>query len=217
MNTPGETAQRQLEGLLKLIEEGRRERCEEIVGRARQQRGEIVAEAYRQARSRMHEAIREERDARDRRLERARAQVQTRTRAHAHQTAKLLLHRGWERLRETLCARWGDTDGRRLWVEGLAALATASLPKKHWSIDHPAGWSSAEADTLRRHVEEHCGSPPEFREDTSMAAGLRIWTDGVCLDGSLEGVMADRAEIEATLLAELARLEGRIPGPGERE
>ena len=45
-------------------------------------------------------------------------------------------------------------------------------------------------------------------------AGVRIHTDGACLDASLAGLMSDRRRIEALLLAELNMQREATPQVG---
>ena len=154
----------------------------------------------------MHAAVEEERLRANQRIAAARAQVQTRLRQRAHQTALLLLHHGWDHLHQALIERWKAPETRSRWIAALGRQALHTLPRQAWKIHHPPGWDTAEASTLCERIAGHCGVKPSFEADNEIGAGLRLVTDGACLDGTLEGLLADRSAIEAQLLAQLNHL-----------
>jgi hypothetical protein len=206
MSEPAGILDAQLQSLLALVTEQRDARCEAIRAEAEAQAHELLHKGYREARQRMHEAIEEERGRIRHRLEATSAQLQTRERQHRHQRALLLLHRGWEILQLALEERWRVEGNRGQWLQGLFTQALRDLPARPWRIVHPPGWSPEELGALTRQVSDHCGAVPQFEVDNSVKAGLRIHSDGACLDATLEGLLADRSAVEAMLLAELNRL-----------
>lgn len=216
MSSPHSVLELQVQTLLEVVESHREARCQELRAEAERQRHALLAQAYGEARRRMHEAVEEERLRGRQRIAAARAQVQTRLRQRAHQTALLLLHQGWDSVHETLMARWKVPESRRRWIEALGRQALRTLPRQRWRIEHPPGWDTGEADALCAQVEGHCGARPDFRADNDVAAGLRLVTDGACLDGTLKGLLVDRSATEAQLLAQLNRLlaaGAQPPGP----
>ncbi len=206
MSEPHSVLDAQVETLLDLVERHRAERCNQLLAQAQERRHSLLAQAYGEARARMHEAIVTERRRGNEKLDATRAQLETRARQQQHRTALLLLRQGWELLGQAALQRWKAATQRRLWVRTLLRQAMQLLPRCAWVIEHPPGWDTAECAAQLEAIREHCGVEPQLRADGQMHAGLRICADGACLDGTLEGLLADRDSIEAQLLAQLHRL-----------
>lgn len=203
MSEPGSVLDAQVQTLLALVEQHRERHCARIAAEAQQQREAILRQAHHDARQRMREAIRSERLRTREKLEATAAQLQTRERQQQHKSALLMLHRGWELLGDAVLRRWKAAPQRREWMCALIKLALERLPPRPWVIEHPPGWDPEECAELRAAMEQHCGAAPQLRADGQLHAGLRICADGACLDGTLEGLLADREAIEAQLLAQL--------------
>lgn len=206
MNAPRSVVEAQVETLLTLVEQHRAARCSELLAQAEERRHTLLAEAYSEARARMHEAVLTERRRGQDKLDATRAQLATRARQQQHQTALLLLQQGWELLGQALLQRWKTAPQRRQWIDALLHQALQRLPRCAWVIEHPPGWDSAECTAMQEALRAHCGGMPQLRADEQIDAGLRICAAGACLDGTAEGLLADRAAIEAQLLAQLHRL-----------
>ena len=56
---------------------------------------------------------------------------------------------------------------------------------------------------LAQAVMEASGTAPRFDADVGVSAGLKIMADGNVIDGTLAGLLADRADFEARLLRQL--------------
>jgi hypothetical protein len=196
----------QVETLLELVERHRSERCTQLLAQAQERRHTLLAQTYGEARTRMHEAIVTERRRGNEKLDATRAQLETRARQQQHRTALLLLQQGWELLGQSVQQRWKTAAQRRLWVCNLLHQALQRLPRCAWVIEHPPGWDSAECSEQLEAIRGHCGVQPQLHTDDQLHAGLRVCADGACLDGTLEGLLADRDAIEAQLLAQLHRL-----------
>ena len=82
--------------------------------------------------------------------------------------------------------------------------ALGSLPAGAWTLRHPPGWPPAEQQAVREELGRELGAEPQCRGDAGIEAGLIIDSGGACLDGSLQGLLADRQRLEARLLALLA-------------
>jgi exonuclease VII large subunit len=175
-----------------------------------------VNEAHRKARERMHEAIANERRQGEQRLESTRAHLRTRNRERQQKTALLMLHRGWESLREALASRWRDPQTQKQWCENLLDKALTLLPRGHWNIQHPGGWRPAAAQAFAAKVKEATGHAPTLSPDSDIGIGLRICCGTACLDGTMgdagAGLLADRLEAEARLLAHLHHILARREG-----
>ncbi|NIR59498.1 MAG: hypothetical protein GWO02_08235, partial [Gammaproteobacteria bacterium] len=205
MSAPPEGTDRRLQALLELLDERREQRCREILEEARTQARDIERRAFGEARERMHQAIEEERSGGRARVEQTRAQVETRARQRHHQAVLRVLHQAWEPLRRAVRARWDATDTRRRWVRMLLDEARERFPRdRDWEVRHPAGWPEDEQRALRAELEQELGGELRLVADETVAAGLRIRSDATELDGTPDGLLADRVAVEAGLLAHLA-------------
>ena len=66
---------------------------------------------------------------------------------------------------------------------------------------HPADWPAGERERALRTVA--ADAPPTCVVDPTVTAGLRVACGGIVLDGTLEGLLADRFEVEARLVQRL--------------
>jgi vacuolar-type H+-ATPase subunit E/Vma4 len=213
MNHAGLKSNDQVQELLKLVEQNREHRCTEILEQAGRQAEDIVRQAYRSARARLHQAVEDERRRTRQRLVTAQAELLSRHRRHWHRLARELLDAAWQRLEPALEGRWQEDSSRAQWVDSLVTEALERLPAGTWRIIHPPDWDEREQQNLVNRVTEQGGEPPVLEADSGIRAGLRITTDGVCLDGTCQGLLRDRAAIEARLLYELRPLLGTGPEP----
>lgn len=198
---------RQTQALLTLVEADRAKKCNAILDEARARVVALLAEAHADARRRMRAAFVEERARRDERVAAARANLQTRRRLASQRRASALLAEGWRKLPAELTRRWRDADARRQWVASVVAGARELLPRSGWRITHAPDWPAAERDALARELAGATGAAPEFVVDANAGAGLRIAAGGNVIDGTLAGLVADRAEIGARLLQLLEATE----------
>jgi hypothetical protein len=205
----------QLESLLRIIESHRDTHCREAIESAERRAREIKHSARHEARLRMGEAIRQQRARGHQRIETYRAQVQTRIRRHEHTIALSMLERCRENLGRALQARWQDREARAEWIEALIEQGRATLPRQPWRVEHPEGWDRAELTPWVATVRTHAGAEPEFVSQSGIVAGLRLVVGKARLDGTLDGLVADREAIEAQLMAEIGReIAARSGGGG---
>lgn len=210
MNHPPETPQ---EALLELISQTREQRSATILEQARVQARERVCNAFQEARRRVTHAIAAERQRAAARLARQEAQLETHDRRRYQDAVQHLLARARYRLDTALLARWAQADSRRLWLEQLLEQAVQRLPASPWTVEHPADWDVTEIRHWQERITALSGRPPDTRTRTGLRAGVRILAGGVCLDGSLDGLLSDEGAVQARLLA---HLEAALPdsGPG---
>lgn len=197
------TLESRTQDLLDLVETDRQRRCDAILGEARTQARTIVAEAHAEARGRMRKAFEEERRRLETRVAAARARLMTHQRAREQRHAGDLLAAGWQKLTGALCERWRDPRGRQPWVASVMAEAFKNLPRGPWRIVHAPGWPQDERDALATALAATSGAPPQFVVTEAARAGLRVSAGGNILDGTLDGLTADRADIGARLLGAL--------------
>jgi vacuolar-type H+-ATPase subunit H len=199
----GVTIERRMQALLDIVEAERRAQVDAIVREAQAAAAVLVGDAHREARERMRRAFADERRQRDERIHAARANLQTRRRLTAQQRATTLLDLAWRRLPDALSERWQAPASRRAWTAYIVARARAALPSCRWQISHAPAWPEPERAELAARLAEECGARPEFRADPAILAGLRIAGAGTVVDGTDAGLLRDRAETGARLLAHL--------------
>ncbi len=194
------TIDRQKQALLALVEADRKQRCDAILAAAHDRAAVVLRQAHADARARMRKAILEERLQRDVRVGAARANLQTRRRLAEQQRASALLAVGWTRLPDALLRRWRTPDMRREWVAAVVAAARKSLPETAWRIAHTPDWPLEERDALNAEFGAGPALTCAFEADPRIRAGLRISASWNVVDGTLDGLISDRAEIGSRLL-----------------
>jgi len=192
--------ERQQQALLDLVAADRREKCDAILAEAQGRGATVLRQAHADARARMRKAFAEERLRRDARVDAARANLETRRRLADQQRAAALLAVGWARLPEALLRRWRTPESRRRWVAAVVAGARTSLPLTAWRVIHAPDWPAAEREAIRAELAAARGGECLFDEDARLRAGLRICANGNVVDGTLDGLLADRPGIGSQLL-----------------
>lgn len=195
-----------IDELLKVVDEYRERECHAIREAARTQAADIVTNAHRIARERLHAAVLSERKRMQERVETARVQLETEQREHARQAKGALLREAWAHLAELVRKRWQDPDARRQWLSALVELGVKLLPHASWQVRHPQDWDPSDQTWLAEKLLAGTGQPPTFAPDANIIAGVRFEVDGATLDGTLEGILADRAATESLLLSEAEKL-----------
>lgn len=194
-----------LESLLALVEKKRLEQENLLLDQAKTEAREIVRLAHRQAKSRMGEAIGLERRRMEQALKSAQAQLETELRTHSMQVANRLLLKGRELLEQTLLEFWQTPTTRQTWLTALARRAVAFLPVGEWELVFPMAMDVTEL-TVVEAVMRQAGLSPSLcglnaRGDENLLAGVRMGCQGAWVDGTLAGLVANRAAIDALLLA----------------
>lgn len=192
-----------VQGLLEVVETDRKRRCDAIIEEAGARAAATVAEAHAEARARVRSAFSEERRRLEARLAAARARLLTHQRGRERRRAADLLAAGSHRLTAALCARWRDPASRKSWAASVIFEAKKALPRGVWLIVHAPGWSDDERDALAVPLASELGAPPQFVVAEAARAGLKVTAAGNVIDGTLDGLTADRAEIGSRLLAAL--------------
>ena len=208
MSEPGPRVGEQLKHLLAVVEQHRGERCREVLDQAHEQAGQLLKRGYRHERQRMHEKLDEARQQLRRQMVSLAARRQTSKRQQRQQADEALLMTCWQSLPEALLNRWQQVALRQQWIDDLVDQAAAALVDTRWLIEHPLAWPAEECAALRLRLEKRLGEAPHFEPCASIVAGLRICTDGACVDGSVDGLMRARPAIEALLLARINAQRG---------
>lgn len=191
----------QVESMLTAIQRQRDERCREIVATAEQRANQALAESRRRLFRRQRRAVAEERERRRHELHVAASRRETLARERAYARYRRVLEDAWPRLVAALESRWMDAGTRRAWCDMVVAEGIDVLGSADWLVEHPEAWPAAERDRVKARLAEHGLAAPVFRGDAGIRAGLRVRADTACLDGTSEGLLSRREEIEALLLA----------------
>jgi hypothetical protein len=194
------TLESRVQALLDVVEADRQRRCDAIRRDAAQSAEATRTNARNEARQRLRIAFANERELREQRLGAAQAKLQTHRRLHDQRRAAALLEAGWQRLPEVLCRRWNDAQARRQWVDRVVTEARSALRPGSWRITHADLWPAEEQARVAAALTRDGTAPPQFVADASIPAGLKIARDANLIDGTLAGMLADRADIAARLL-----------------
>lgn len=201
MNTPASMLDAQVDSLLQVINDYRERLCKERLEKAQTQATDLLAEARRSARNRVHKAAEQERAHACQQVAATQAQLQTQHRQREQSITLELLERGSKRLSEALQRRWVDPQARRWWIKGTLTQACAALPATPWHIEHPADLDTTELNAWIDEITTCSGQAPIMAADPSIAAGLRICYEGACVDATVDGLLADREWVASHLLA----------------
>jgi hypothetical protein len=182
--------------LVQRINQHQQGQCQQILAEARSRAADIVAHANAEAERREAAALAAEQQ----RLTEAAAMLQARQATEQRQQRLLqtraLLERGWQRLLERVQQRWQDEAHQAIWLDALRQQAQRTFARADWLILHPPDWSPE--------VWRAALPAVRFQADATLSAGLKITCEGVWLDGSLQGMIANQRELSGLLLAQLA-------------
>lgn len=198
---PGSVLELQVAGLLERVTRYRDQRRAELRAAATAQTREILKAARAEARANVRSAVALERARNEQGLRQAQAQAELEARQRAQQHISRLLASMWGELPQALAARWQSAAGRRAWIAAAVTAAGALLAGRAWRIAHGEGWAERETRELEALALAHGARSVERVHDASTAAGMRIYTEGACVDATPAGLTARRAEIEAAFLA----------------
>jgi hypothetical protein len=200
---PSTLVEQQARALLELIEADRARQCAQIIGEANSRAAAVRAQAYADARARIGQAFAEQRVLRRERIAAAQARLATHGRLHRQQRTAALLRLAWEQLPGELQALWRQPATRAAWAGQVLASARARMQRGPWRIVHAPDWPAVERQALAQAIASESGAEPQFEADAAIVAGLKVAADGNVIDGTLAGLLADRAEFESRLLRHL--------------
>ncbi len=198
----------QVRAMLEGIRQDLDSRRGEMLAEAGKQARALLVNARRQARARVSQAVAEERDQRDRSLQRAGASLASRIRRKQQALDKDQLVLGHERLREALTRRWADPAARADWAAALLGEARALLSNSTWQIEYPADMDAGEAARLLESGAS--GARVELAPAADIQAGFRLRHDDAQLDMSVAGLLAQVDEMAGELLAEIHRQQEEL-------
>jgi F0F1-type ATP synthase delta subunit len=194
-----------VEHLLAIVVENREKRCAQVRDRAREEANAIIRQAHERSRAHMHKHITALREKYRLRLSSAIARNQTRLRQQHQKVDRTILDIAWPLLRAALIALWEDPPARGQWLQAAMASAAERLRQTAARVEHPSGLSQDEIAELKQQYADSFGSVPIFQARDDIEAGLRIRADGTVIDATLEGLLQQRASIEAMIIARVKR------------
>ena len=188
-------------------EEVARERSR-ILDDAAREADAIRGRARDKARRQMRRAVAEMRESGERRLAQVVAEIETARRREASMRAREALDAAWPLLRGAIERRWADDASAAAWIRAQVELAHARLRAPRWAVRHPANADAARMTTLRDVLAALGVAEARLQPDADLDAGLVVEAGGARLDGTPAALLAVRSEVEAALLAEIARATG---------
>ena len=151
----------------------------------------------------MRQAFAEQRLLQREHIAAAQARLATHRRLHEQQRTAVLLRLAWQQLPGELLALWQQPGSRATWVAHVLASARARMPGGPWRIVHAPDWPAEERRALAQAHGAGAGAAPTFESSASIRAGLKVVAAGNAIDGTLDGLLADRADFETRLLREI--------------
>jgi vacuolar-type H+-ATPase subunit E/Vma4 len=210
MSTPEGIVQAQTEALLRRVAREQESRCRRARDAAQEQASSIVARAWEEARTRLRQAVDQERRAVDKALADRRAALETVARQRDQAVLRELMDHAWRDLPGTLVSSWQRDDARREWCAAACAVAVRALQADQgYTVEIDAATPDAVRKVVDEALRQPSGPDVRFREVPSLGAGLRIHAGRACVDATVGGLLASRERIESELLAELERLTER--------
>jgi vacuolar-type H+-ATPase subunit E/Vma4 len=183
-------------------------RCREIIATAERKAKLAIRDSRQKLHERQRQAVGEERQRRAHELLIAKSRVETLERRRAFARHEEVLKDAQPLLVEALENRWSDSGQRLAWCNMIVAEAVASLMGPDWVVEHPANLAQGDRDAIANRVRQSRGESPRFVACQDITSGLRIRTTAACLDGTIAGLLGDREDVEAQLLAAWERLDG---------
>lgn len=185
--------------LLELVAADRERQCSLVLDAARDRADAQRKQARSAAGARLRAVFAEQRRQRDAHVAAARARLATQRRLHEQQRSAALLRMAWQQLPAALLARWQQPAARAQWVAQVLAWARERLAGEAWRVVHAPDWPAAE----RAAAAQGLAAGTQFDADPAISAGLKVQCGGNSIDGTLAGLLAERADIEAALLYQL--------------
>jgi len=191
--------------LLKIAEDYRVGQCQAMLAKASGDSRAILKAARLKARRELRTLLSPERERLAAEIAAAEAKLVTQRRLRDQRRVAGILRQAWPRLLLALRSRWETPAGRASWVAHHLSIALLALPAEGWLIQHPENWPATEREQASQWLQTHGIAGPHFEADVGLIAGIRVVCGLNVLDASLDGLLADRTQIEGRLLHYLAQ------------
>lgn len=199
---------RQVQSLRDALQRQQESRCREIVANAEHQSKQAIRDSHQKLFQRRRQAVREERQHRAHELLVAKSRIETRERRRAFAQHEKVLQAAWPLLLETLEKRWANREQRHAWCDMIVSEASGALMDADWIIEHPGDLARQDHDAIARRLQQLQRAPARFVACADITCGLRIRAGNACVDGTADGLLGTRQEVEALLLAAWEQRDG---------
>lgn len=200
---PNEAAARQADALVADIESKVAAERRQLLDAAALEAEAVRARARLKARRQMRRAVAELRATDRQRQQSQAAQLETARRQQATARARTLLAAAWPMLGEALAKRWRDPVSGAQWQRAQLVMAAARWPRSVATVHHPGAWKADAVSALRELLAGLDLDHMTVQADPALELGLVVESDGARLDSQPRALLADRARVEAALLAAL--------------
>jgi vacuolar-type H+-ATPase subunit E/Vma4 len=199
---PASVLDAQVDAMSQRVIQDRDQRCAQLRNDALGRAQNMLRAARHEARANVSEAVARERKQGEQALHQAQAQARLEERQRDQQQARGLLEEMWAAVSRALDSRWTDPEYRRSWVRAAIRQGQSLLSERAWRIEHGAGWSPDELNEVAKLAKNKI----QLVCDNGIRAGIRIKTDGACLDATITGLLASRPQVESEFLAQYLAL-----------
>jgi len=206
---PASVIDAQVEALLQRVTEDRDRRCAQLRADASEQARAILRAGRKEARAAVAGAVARERKHGEQILRQAQASAVLQRRQHDQQEIRQMLQDMWTTVVSVLESRWADPVRRKSWVRAAIRQAQTLLNAPAWRIEHGGRLPReelAEMTTFVSRTDRMVARDVEIAGDDGIRAGIRIRAGGACLDATIAGLLASRAQVESDFLAEYMAL-----------
>lgn len=187
-------------------------RCRELVANAERQSKQAIRDSHQKLLERRRQALREERQHRAHELLIAKSRIETQERRRAFARHEKVLQAAWPQLLTTLEKRWAEAEQRHAWCAMIVSEASRALMATDWIVEHPGNLAKKDRDAISRQLQQLQYAPATFVACDDIASGLRIRAGSACVDGTAEGLLRNRHDVEALLLAAWEQQDGSDHG-----
>ena len=196
------------DALLELVGQYQARRAAELLDPARSEARDTVRVALAESRRRVRTAISEERKRHATEVGAAEAALATERRLAGQRHAVHLLGSAWQALQQRMAERWIVSATRAHWVDAHLQRALAAVPHEAggWRIEHHPAWTAEERARGSEELRRAGVAEVHFVVDDDIVAGFRVVSGHNVFDATVEGLTADRTQLEGRLLHHLDEL-----------
>jgi hypothetical protein len=199
---PASVLDAQVDAMSQRVNQDRDQRCTQLYDDVMGQVQVILRTARREARASVSDAVSRERKQAEQSLRQAQAKARLEERERDQQQARTMLEEMWAAIASALESRWGDPLCRKAWVKAAIRQGRILLGERVWHIEYGTGWSPDALNELNRLAPHET----QLACDLGIRAGIRIKTEGACLDATVAGLLASRPQVESEFLAQFQAL-----------
>lgn len=201
----------QVQRLLDVVADYEQQQRQQIMAAAQQQARAIIRQAHAQARRQLHAEAVDSRERMRRELAREQARHQTAIKQQQHSADQQFLQQAWQQLHAGLLQRWQQPALRAAWLANILNVAAHTLPVCSWRISLAAGCSHDDLQQIAGRALLATGMEATLLADDALTAGLHVAAQDALVDGSVAGLLQNRDDIAARLLAAYYRRESAAP------